>query len=75
MRAFVENAPDFRETGRGYALSFGKESCAKKPAFDDDLTRVAVPTHWHDESEIAVIVKGISAARPDNSPHTAGCSM
>ena len=60
------------ENGREL-LTYGTEALSIA-FFDDDLTRVAVPTHWHDESEIAVITKGISAARPDNSPHTAGCS-
>ena len=31
--------------------------------FDDDLSKVAVPTHWHDEMEIALITKGIVNAR------------
>lgn len=26
--------------------------------FDDDLTKVAVPNHWHDELEIVVITEG-----------------
>lgn len=26
--------------------------------FDDDLTEVTVPTHWHDELEIVIITKG-----------------
>ncbi len=31
--------------------------------FDDDLSKVAVPTHWHDEMEIVLITKGIVNAR------------
>ena len=31
--------------------------------FDDDLTKVAVPTHWHDELEIVVMTKGIVRVR------------
>lgn len=31
--------------------------------FDDDLTEVAVPTHWHDELEIVIITKGTVHAR------------
>lgn len=31
--------------------------------FDDDLTKVAVPPHWHDEFEIVIVKKGIVHAR------------
>lgn len=31
--------------------------------FDDDLTKVAVPFHWHDELEIVIITKGIVRVR------------
>ena len=31
--------------------------------FDDDLTKVAVPPHWHDEFEIVIITKGIVHVR------------
>ena len=31
--------------------------------FDDDLTTVAVPPHWHDEFEIVIVTKGIVHAR------------
>ena len=31
--------------------------------FDDDLAKVAVPTHWHDEWEIVVITRGIVRVR------------
>ena len=31
--------------------------------FDDDLTKVPVPPHWHDEWEIVVITKGIVHVR------------
>lgn len=31
--------------------------------FDDDLTQIATPPHWHDEFEIVIITKGIVHAR------------
>ena len=31
--------------------------------FDDDLSRVAVPPHWHDEFEIVIVTKGIVHAQ------------
>ena len=31
--------------------------------FDDDLTRVAVPLHWHDELELVMVTKGIVHVR------------
>lgn len=37
--------------------------------FDDDLTKVRVPPHWHDEFEIIIVTKGIVNVR------IAGCSF
>lgn len=31
--------------------------------FDDDLTKVVVPPHWHDELEIVIVTKGIVHVR------------
>lgn len=36
--------------------------------FDDDLTKVAVPTHWHDELEIVLVTKGIVHVRIAGNP-------
>ena len=36
--------------------------------FDDDLTNVTVPTHWHDELEIVLVTKGIVHVRIAGNP-------
>ena len=49
------------ETGREL-LTYGTEEF---PAafFDDDLTRITVPYHWHDELEIVIITEGAVRVR------------
>ena len=37
--------------------------------FDDDLTKVKVPWHWHDELELAVILSG------ETNVFIAGCEL
>lgn len=44
------------ETGREL-LSYGTPDFPIA-FFDDDLTKVAVPPHWHDEFEIVIVTKG-----------------
>ena len=35
--------------------------------FDDDLVKVAVPWHWHDEFEVVIITEGIVNVKISNS--------
>ena len=44
------------ETGREL-LTYGTEDFPIA-FFDDDLTKISVPYHWHDELEIVIITKG-----------------
>ena len=34
--------------------------------FDDDLVKVAVPWHWHDEFEVVIITEGIVNVKISN---------
>jgi len=49
------------ETGREL-LSYGTEDFPIA-FFDDDLTKVSVPYHWHDELEIVIIIDGAVCVR------------
>ena len=49
------------ETGREL-LSYGTEDFPIA-FFDDDLTKVSVPYHWHDELEIVIITEGAARMR------------
>lgn len=49
------------ETGREL-LTYGTEDFPIA-FFDDDLTKVSVPYHWHDELEIVIITEGIVRMR------------
>jgi AraC-like DNA-binding protein len=59
--AFSISVDRVDETGREQ-LSYGTEDFPIA-FFDDDLTVVSVPTHWHEELELVVITEGLVRMR------------
>ena len=54
--AVTQSVDKVDESGRE-VLTYGTEDFPIA-FFDDDLTKVAVPPHWHDELELIIIIKG-----------------
>ena len=54
--ALTQSVDKVDESGRE-VLTYGTEYFPIA-FFDDDLTKVAVPPHWHDELELIIIIKG-----------------
>ena len=59
--ALTRSADQVDETGREL-LTYGTPDFPIA-FFDEDLTKVSVPPHWHDELEIVIVKKGVVHAR------------
>ena len=64
--ALTRSVDQVDENGREI-LTYGTEDFPIA-FFDDDLTKVVVPTHWHDELEIVLVTKGIVHVRIAGNP-------